>query len=225
MNYGYGQLPTLYSTVSFLKSVTSKKAQTLEDKQRLAEKKLFSVYDVQFCPYTPSNVTPIFAAVGHVHTIICRPSPTSSEGVKIIRWFKDQDPEAALNSVTWACDPKTRHPLVCVAGAKSILKVLDVKTGRLVHTLSGHGGAIQDLITHPLDPEVIVSASEDYTARIWHLGSAYRRQPCAALFAGPDGHKQSLLSIAFHRTGRWLLTAGMDSSIHMVRLSLLVLLT
>lgn len=57
-----------------------------------------------------------------------------------------------------------------------------------------------------------MSASEDYSIRIWNLHPKHERQPCRAIFAG-QGHKQPLLTLDFHPNGRWLLSGAMDTAI------------
>ena len=38
-------------------------------------------------------------------------------------------------------------------------------------TLKGHTGLVIDLVTHPLDKNLILSSSADGTIRLWHLGA------------------------------------------------------
>jgi polycomb protein EED len=50
--------------------------------------------------------------------------------------------------------------------------------------------------------------------RIWSLDTAHKAQPLAAICYG-QGHKDQILTIAYHRTGRFLLSAGMDTKINL----------
>lgn len=73
---------------------------------------------------------------------------------------------------------------------------------------------INDLATSPDNPRVIASASDDTTVRIWSLDAAHAKQPCLCLLGG-EGHSWSLLSAAFHTTGRYLLSAGHDQVVNL----------
>ncbi|KAG6365967.1 hypothetical protein INS49_000143 [Diaporthe citri] len=109
---------------------------------------------------------------------------------------------------------ETERPLLCVAGSDAKVKVYDIKEGKIFTTLVGHGGEINDLATSPQDPRIIASASDDTTIRIWSLGPAHAKQPCLCLLGG-EGHSWSLLSIAFHNTGRYMLSAGHDQVVNL----------
>ena len=95
---------------------------------------------------------------------------------------------------------------------------------------------VNDLAVSSVTPHVLASGSEDYTVRIWCLDPKYEKQPCAVICAGGlgEGHKEAVLTIvcrremlfypanaqiqAWHRTGRYLLSGGMDTVINMVPL-------
>lgn len=80
-------------------------------------------------------------------------------------------------------------------------------------TLVGHGGVscvknfqtctgsadcqqeINDLASSPDNPQIIASASDDTTVRIWSLDPVHAQQPCVCLLGG-EGHSWSLLSAA-----------------------------
>ncbi|KAH0159177.1 WD40 repeat-like protein, partial [Aureobasidium melanogenum] len=176
-----------------------------------------SIYDIKFYPYTEPGDNPIFAAVAEREIYICKPvgkSATSkTNNLEVLTILEDPDEDSSLNSVAWSVDIDTDEPLVCVAGSGSKnIKIFNVVTGELVRILYGHGGAINDLVTSPVSPQILASCSGDYTIRIWNLDARYRRQPCAAILSG-EGHRQTILSIAFHDNGRWLLSGGQDTMI------------
>lgn len=107
----------------------------------------------------------------------------------------------------------TRKPLLCVAGSKPThIKILDIDSGQAVRNLSGHGRAINDLAVSPLSSNIIASASEDYTIRLWNLHPKHDAQPCVAIFSG-EGHKQPILTMDFHPNGQWLLSGGLDTAV------------
>lgn len=93
-----------------------------------------------------------------------------------------------------------------------------------------------DIATHPCDQDIIASVSADSTARLWSIDPALRSQPCVLICAG-NGHKETILTLvcdihipvqfnircswqdylkAFHASGRYLLTGGMDRLINLV---------
>lgn len=122
--------------------------------------------------------------------------------------------EHQLNSICWARDARTGDPLVIVANDVQKIKVLSVKTGKLVRTLIGHGSAVNDLIICPTDPNILASCSMDYTIRIWNLSPEFESHPCVAMCAG-EGHREGLLGIAWHHSGRYLLSGGHDTVVNL----------
>ncbi|KAI4723808.1 WD40 repeat-like protein [Aureobasidium sp. EXF-10728] len=178
---------------------------------------LVSIYDIKFCPYSEPGEDPVFAAVAEREIYICKPigkSATSkTNGLEVLTVLEDPDEDSSLNSVTWSVDADTDEPLVCVAGSGSKnIKIWNAVTGELVRILYGHGGAINDLTTSPVSPQILASCSADYSIRVWNLGSQYYKQPCTAIFSG-ESHEQTILSIAFHDNGKWLLSGGQDTMI------------
>jgi len=78
---------------------------------------------------------------------------------------------------------------------------------------SGHGGAVNDLQTHPGNGDLFSSASEDRSLRLWSLS----RGGCIAIFGGRgDGHSGDVLALDWepHALGDdWeprLASCGMD---------------
>ena len=64
----------------------------------------------------------------------------------------------------------------------------------------------------PISPNLIATASEDYTIRLWNMDPSFTKQPCVALFAG-EGHRQPILACSFHPNGKWLLSSGLDTAV------------
>lgn len=113
----------------------------------------------------------------------------------------------------WTKHPSTKKPILCIAGSTpNHIKILDIESGRPIRTIAGHGRGINDLAVSPLSTNLIASASNDNTIRLWNLGEEHREQPCVALFAG-EGHKAGVLAIHFHPNGRWLLSGGIDTAV------------
>ncbi|KAL7276098.1 hypothetical protein RUND412_000916 [Rhizina undulata] len=170
-------------------------------------------YGAYFYPFTKPGVDSVFAVVGGKETIIARVEPVN--GFEIIRYFCDDDAlDEGLCTGCWTKDPNTGDPLFAVGGQSGVIKILNVKTGEVVQTLSGHGDEIMEILLSPLNLTLIASASADSTVRIWSIDPKHKAQPCA-LICGGEGHRETILSIAFHSSGRYLLSGGMD---HIVNL-------
>ncbi|KAH6635455.1 WD40-repeat-containing domain protein [Chaetomium sp. MPI-SDFR-AT-0129] len=150
---------------------------------------LAEFFDVKFYPYNPQGAPPVFAATSKRH-----------------------DDENCASC--WSRDPVTKEPLLCIAGTSSNIKIYNVRQGTLAKTLVGHGGGINDITTSPDNPLIIASASDDTTIRIWSLAPAHEKQPCLCILGG-ESHSYDLLSVAFHDTGRYLLSTGHDQVINM----------
>ncbi|KAI1635428.1 WD domain-containing protein [Biscogniauxia mediterranea] len=171
-------------------------------------------FDVKFYPYGDETHDPVFAAVSKKHIVIYRLSDKKNPPYELIQLFRDDDQDALNCSCTWSKDPETEVPWLCVAGRDAKIKVYDVVNGKLVKVLVGHGGEINDLATCPANFLLIASASDDTTIRIWSLDPAHEKQPCVCLLGG-EGHSAHLLTVAFHSTGRYVLSAGHDNVVCM----------
>ncbi|KAL8319627.1 hypothetical protein RB597_006391 [Gaeumannomyces tritici] len=147
-------------------------------------------FDVKFYPYNPPGSPHIFAAVGKKH-------------------------HGVVNcSCTWTKDAVTEAPYLAISGRDRKVKIYNVVKGILFKTLVGHGGEINDLATSPDNPLIIASASDDTTVRIWSLDPVHAKQPCVCILGG-EGHSWNLLSVAFHQTGRYVLSAGHDTTVNL----------
>ncbi|KAH6681139.1 WD40-repeat-containing domain protein [Plectosphaerella plurivora] len=191
-----------------------------DDTQHLSESmgdRVPEYFDVQFCPFQPMHQDPIFAAVSKKHVLVCRISDTgdeSSNPCSIIRVIRDADEEARNYTCTWARQKTTGKPLLCIAGEDAKIKIYDVIEGVVVDVLVGHGMDINDLITCPTDPHLLASASDDTTVRIWSLDPVHQKQPCLCILAG-EGHQWNLLTIAWHDSGRYLVSSGHDQTVNL----------
>ena len=130
-----------------------------------------------------------------LQTFVFRPTLDPATPFEVLRWFRDDDEFASLNSVAWTLDPKTKEPLLCVAAeTPKHIKILSVKSGEVVRTLPGHGQYINDLVFSPLSTNILASCSGDHTIRLWNLDPDYEKYPLAAIFHG-EGHKQPILAL------------------------------
>ncbi|KAF4773488.1 WD domain-containing protein [Colletotrichum scovillei] len=173
-------------------------------------------FDVKFCPYQPLDARPVFAAVSKKHIIVCRLTAAADDSnpCEIISIIRDDDTEARNYSCTWTRDAETGRPLLCYGGEDAKIKVYDIIEQKLVNCLVGHGGDVCDVVTSPIDPLVIASCSDDTTVRIWSLDPKHEKQPCLCILGG-EGHYWNLLTLAWHDTGRYILSAGHDQIINL----------
>ncbi|KAL2127691.1 hypothetical protein VTI74DRAFT_10306 [Chaetomium olivicolor] len=207
------ELPRLRTSFIFQDDCKYLYADDQQASQDLAE-----FFDVKFYPYNPPGSPPIFAATSKKHAVICRltqPTDKDTNPCEIIQLIRDDGSGDGANCAScWSRDPDTHEPWLCVAGNDANVKVYNVKQGKLVRTLVGHGGGINDLATSPDNPLIIASASADTTVRIWSLAKAHEKQPCVCILGG-EGHSYDLLSVAFHDNGRYVLSAGHDQVINL----------
>ena len=99
--------------------------------------------------------------------------------------------------------------LLLVAGTRGIIKVIDLVRKVLLSTLSGHGDDIYDLKFNPINTWLLMSASKDESMRLWNVQTC----TCLAIFAGHEGHRDSVLSVAWHSQGDRIVSAGMDTTV------------
>ncbi|KAF4512975.1 hypothetical protein G6O67_000298 [Ophiocordyceps sinensis] len=186
-------------------------ARFLEHDDNVAE-----FFDVKFCPYQPLDCDPVFAAVSKKHVVLCRLPQNSGDAnpCEVIKVIRDGDSDASSCCCTWTKDPVTSSPYICVGGVDAKVKIYNVSDGSLVECLVGHGGDVNDLATCPVDSSVIASASDDTSVRIWSIDPVHKHQPCLCILAG-EGHSWNLLTLAFHNSGRYLLSGGHDQVINL----------
>ncbi|KAL2754532.1 hypothetical protein ACRALDRAFT_2054425 [Sodiomyces alcalophilus JCM 7366] len=143
--------------------------------------------------------------------VVCRLTNNAKDDTSppysILQVIRDDDIEARNYTCTWSQEKESGKPLLCVAGEDAKIKVYDVIEGKLVND-------INDLITSPINPLIIATASDDTTVRIWSLDPIHAKQPCLCILGG-EGHQWSLLTIAYHDTGRYIVSSGHDQVVNL----------
>ena len=99
--------------------------------------------------------------------------------------------------------------LLCVGGKGFAIKVIDTARRKLLMTLSGHGEELGSLKFCPVNEWILLSASFDRSCRLWNL----RNATCLAIFAGHEGHKDIVMTGAWHPFGNKIVTGGHDTLI------------
>jgi polycomb protein EED len=176
-------------------------------------------WDAKFYPFNRSPEAPYIFSISNVKNImVCRLMPEKGSEVESLRVFSlDKDDRFTEHhcSSTWAyIDPE--RPLLLSAGDSGVIAVFDVIAGGLKTSLLGHGqGTINDLATNPKYPWIVASASQDTSIRIWDLRRWDQKHttPCVVICGHGGGHKESLLSVSWHDSGRYLISGAHDNKI------------
>ncbi len=85
------------------------------------------------------------------------------------------------------------------------IKVWDPRTGRVLHTLTGHADRLTALAYHPTK-NLLASASYDQTVRLWDLDQGREIQVLR-------GHTDHVNGVAFSPSGELLASAGGDGTV------------
>ena len=96
-----------------------------------------------------------------------------------------------------------------MAGKRGIIKVINASNFKVDTALIGHGNEILDITTHPVDNNLIISASKDESVRLWNI----KTEICIAIFGGEKGHRGEVLSVSVHPCGNVIASGGMDNCI------------
>ena len=138
-------------------------------------------------------------------------------------WFSGHSD--AVNSVAISPDAQT---LVSGSNDKTI-KVWNLKTGKEIHTLTGHSSAVYNLnnkqVSHFLtghsgavysvaispDGKTLISGSSDEKIKVWNLSTG--QELCTL-----TGHSDNVNTVAFSSDGQLLVTGSNDSTIKVWRI-------
>ncbi len=96
--------------------------------------------------------------------------------------------------------------LIAFGTTNFVVKVTDLASGRLIHTLRGHSWYVVSLDFSP-DGAYLASASEDGEVRIWSVASG--KEAIAPL----NQHSSSYSGVCFSTDGKTLVTSGYDYSV------------
>jgi polycomb protein EED len=138
-----------------------------------------------------------------------------SNMIHLVHCFTDQDPNEEYYTCTFVGPPSPQ--LVCVGGKNARIHVIDCIKQSIVRTLSGHGSEIYDLKTCPTNEWLLLSASKDFTCRLWNL-CAINTSP-VAIFGGHNGHCDAVTTISWHILGHQFVSGGLDNTIKIWEIS------
>jgi polycomb protein EED len=125
-------------------------------------------------------------------------------------------------TTTLSCNPNDRsgssgHQLICVGGKNARIHVIDYQRNQVTRTLSGHGGEILDLQVCPIDEWLLLSASQDYSCRLWNVRAIHDAP--IAIFSGHNGHGDGITTISWHGSGHQFVSGGIDNVIKVWEIS------
>ncbi|KAL9649440.1 hypothetical protein ABK040_016222 [Willaertia magna] len=86
-----------------------------------------------------------------------------------------------------------------------ILENEEVKIQMLGHLL-GHGNCVNCICFHPDMNGLILTGSSDFSIRLWDLNLNFET---VAIF---QGHLAGVISLSFHRSGKYFVSGGMDNT-------------
>jgi WD40 repeat protein len=93
---------------------------------------------------------------------------------------------------------------IVIASFDNTVKVWDLETGRLIHSLEGHTNSITS-IAIAIDDSYIVTGSRDATAKLWDTKTG----KCLCTFSG---HKNVVTSVAINSSQRQIVTGSLDGT-------------
>ena len=149
------------------------------------------MYNIQIynsCENNPETI--IFATVGSNRCSVYEFNTNNNE-IKLIDSFMDADQKEIYYSCCWTNDLESNEPLLAIAGFKGIIRTLFPFKSKIKSALFGHGSSINDLRIHPTRKTILLSASKDYTIRLWNL----KNDLCVCILGGGcEGHRDEVLS-------------------------------
>ncbi len=117
----------------------------------------------------------------------CRPTPPMPPNVK-----------PGVGGLSLSRDGKT----LVVAGGDAKIRFMDMATGEVQRTLTGHTNAIYKAVFSP-DEKLMASSSRDRTARIWDVATGRELQKL-------NGYRCSVKAVEFSPDGKVLAASGND---------------
>jgi WD40 repeat protein len=94
---------------------------------------------------------------------------------------------------------------IATAGQDKNIKIIDVATGKVVKTLSGHTNLVNNLAIAPAQ-DLLASGSYDSTINLWHISKG-------KLWRSLTGHTDKILGLATSPDGKLLASVSRDKTI------------
>uniref|UniRef100_A0A7S3LM15 Anaphase-promoting complex subunit 4 WD40 domain-containing protein n=1 Tax=Aplanochytrium stocchinoi TaxID=215587 RepID=A0A7S3LM15_9STRA len=207
---------TKRARTSVFSTTTKSSALTVADEKELKDKEETSTALVE-AMRTSELQAPTMQLLGHgdaVHTMRFSPNGNNiaSGGFdrRIFLWkvFGDCDNYGILTGhknciqeVQWSTD----NARVLSASADKTVGIWDVETGNRLRKLADHNGVVNSIATARLDEHLLVSGSDDCTAKLWDP----RQKSCTFSF----DHEYQVFSVRLNSVGTTMYSAGLDGLI------------
>jgi len=101
---------------------------------------------------------------------------------------------------TIAFSPNSK--LMATGAMDNTVKIWDVESGLLIHSLEGHTHSVQS-VAFSNDGDFVISGSLDKTVKLWHVLTG-------KLIQSIDAHTTGVTSVAWHPNGKLFVSTGMD---------------
>ena len=102
----------------------------------------------------------------------------------------DADKKENFYSCCWTNDCESDEPMLAIGGVKGVIRTILPFKSKIKGALFGHGSSINELRIHPTRKTILLSASKDYTLRLWNL----KNDLCVCVLGGCEGHRDEVLS-------------------------------
>ncbi|RWS24034.1 Polycomb protein eed-like protein [Leptotrombidium deliense] len=165
------------------------------------------IYGCQFNSQLQSEGHIIFATVGSNRVSIYECNKRSK--IKLLQAYQDPCKDEVYYCCCWTQDSNTQCSLLIAGGLRGIIRIINTSKGKCTEHFIGHGGAINDIKIHPKHAELLLSASQDHSIRLWNIDSCV----CVAIFGPFNGHRDQVLCIDFHLSGEKFISGGMDHAL------------
>lgn len=126
-------------------------------------------------------------------------------------WTVSTKENTKINQVYHGTDsiPAKGTNLLLFAGKQGIIRIIRMDTCEEFSILKAHGGAVNELQMHPRKSNLLLSASEDHSVRLWNL----RTDTLVCIFGGVVGHCDQVVSASFAREEPFIVSGGADWTI------------
>lgn len=116
--------------------------------------------------------------------------------------YSIQNPSESINTTRIAPDGK----IFATCSSKGVIRIYELASGTLKQELRGHTKGVSDVDFSPINPDIIVSGSDDLTVRLWSISSG----KCLKVLRK---HTYHVTTVRFISRGNILLSGSADETI------------